>query len=569
MRKIALLTFTAFLALSAGAQNLGKRIWLSGQARNVLYFDQYQPVGDTVTPSRQNSGHTMVDLAANIQPNKSTFIHGMVRIRNDYGGFWSGGVTFDVRQMYVKGIIANAIRYQVGDINYKLTPYTLRNPDHDLDNVFLDYTNAYRELLDYDLFYDFENSWRQQGAAVDFALQFKRYIKEIQFNGFISRQNPSNFSTINERLYAGGNMTLIQGDFGEAGLNYINMFDLLGTANDSLALSNPIMTAIYKLKYDKEDYMVALYGELGNSNLIIRNDTNAPDLTDYFFDLGVKAKYKPLGIKLKARYKNVGPRFFSPGAQTRRMNWNSAPLSYSRYGNAQSIRSIGLLDVIRDASIYNTTLQTGLGAFNPAYGNATPYGEATPNRQGVIVDLMQKDEKKRWDISANLSMLSEVVGSGTSELKSFTSYRALANVYVNNFLSGWDKQIKLSASVWSETTDRTSSFEFEKVNLQNNAIDVALDVEFMKNAYILVSLRSLSSVGTDFWATRNAYREVVNYVEYENDFTETLTVLGGRYRFSEKTSLSLLYSLYNADYRDGITESYGMNTMSILFNMKF
>jgi len=505
MRKLILISALISFVLTGHAQQKGKRIWLSGQARNVLFFDQYRSAGDTVSPARQNSGHTLVDLAANIQPNKSTFIHGMVRIRNDYGGFWSGGVTFDVRQLYLKGIIANAVRYQIGDINYKLTPYTLRNPEHDLENTMLDYTKVYQEILDYDLFYDFSNSWRQQGAAIDFGLEFKKYISEIQFNGFISRQNPSNFSTLNERLYGGGNVTLKQSKYLNLGVNYINMFDLLGTATDSMAMVNPVMTATYEAKYETEKYKFALMGELGNSAMIIQNDTNAPELRDYFFDLGLKAQYVPLGLELKVRYKNVGPQFISPGAQTRRLDYSSVPLSYSRYGNERNIRSLGFLDLLRDGSIYNTTLNTGLGSYNPAYGNATPYGEATPNRQGFVLDLSQKDKKKRWDLTANAGMLNDVVGQGTTELKNYTFGRAKLNLYVQRFINGWDKQIKISAVLWTERTKRDGAFEFEKLNLQNNSIDVALDVEFIKKGFLLAGYRNLRPVGNDYTCMRNYY----------------------------------------------------------------
>ncbi len=569
MKKLIICIIATIALQSAFAQQKGKRIWLSGQARNVLFFDQFRSAGDTVSPARENSGHTLVDLAANIQPNKNTFIHGMVRVRNDYGGFWSGGVTFDVRQLYLKGIIANSIRYQIGDINYKLTPYTLRNPEHDLDYAMLDYTDIYQEILDYDLFYDFQNSWRQQGAAIDFGLEFKKYISEIQFNGFISRQNPSNFTTLNERLYGGGNITLVQSKYLSLGANYVNMFDLLGTATDSNALVNPVMTATYDLKYENDDMLLGLMGELGNASMTVRNDTNAPIVEDYFLDLGVRASYKPLGLELKIRYKNVGPNFFSPGAQTRRLDYNSIPLSYGRYGNERLVRSIGLLDLLRDGSIYNTTLNTGLGAYNPSYGNVMPYGEATPNRQGFVADLSQKDEKKRWDIGLNGGMLTEVVGQGTAELKNYLYGRIKANLYVNQFLGNWDKQIKLSASMWTEQTERNSSFEFEQVKLQNNSMDFALDLEFIKKGFLMASYRNLQSVGNEYLAVRNQYQEIVNYTRFDVDMSESLVIFGARYEFSKKSSLSILWNDYQADHRNNTRPSNGMNSVAVLYNLKF
>jgi hypothetical protein len=52
-------------------------------------------------------------------------------INNAFGGFWGSGVTFDVRQLYVRGVVANAFRYQIGNIDYKLSPFTCFNHDAD------------------------------------------------------------------------------------------------------------------------------------------------------------------------------------------------------------------------------------------------------------------------------------------------------------------------------------------------------------------------------------------------------------------------------------------------------
>jgi hypothetical protein len=571
MKKILVILITIALTQTSFGQSQGKRIWLSGAARNVLFFDQYEGLNqaDTMTAPRLNSGHTMVDLAANIQPNSSTFIHGMVRIRNDYGGFWGAGVTFDVRQMYLKGIIANTVRYQIGDINYKLTPYTLINPKHDLEDIFLDYSNVFTEVIDYDLFYNFNNAWRQQGAAVDFGLEFSQYVSELKFNGFISRQNPSNFTTTNDRLLAGGNITMVQSKYAEFGLNYINMFDLLGTADDSMQLQNPVITGSFNLKMDEDDYLAELFGELGNSKTLVNNDTLAPEISDYFYDLGAKGTYKPIGASVQVNYKNVGPKFFSPGAQTRRLDYNRVPLGYGRYGNMQSTRAIGLMDMLRDASIYNTSLSKGLGAFNPSYGNATPYGDATPNRRGVVVKVAQQDEKERWNVDLETGSLSEIVGQGTANLRSFNYFNARVGLNVDKFLSNWKKSININGSFWSEQTTRNSNLEFEKVNLSNMAMDVNLDFEFIENGFLLAGYRMLTSEGNEYTSIRNNYNEVTFFTPFVADVNESLLMLGGRFEFSEKSTFSLIWSDYQSDYPTDLRESYRMNSMSIIFNMKF
>ncbi len=83
----------------------GKKVWASGAARSVFQQNTLGTEGDTITPTNLNSGNTLVDVALNARPNANTFVHAMVRVRNDFGGFWGAGVTFDMRQMYLKGLV--------------------------------------------------------------------------------------------------------------------------------------------------------------------------------------------------------------------------------------------------------------------------------------------------------------------------------------------------------------------------------------------------------------------------------------------------------------------------------
>ena len=62
----------------------------------------------------------------------------------------------------MKGLIANAIRYQVGDFSYKLTPFTFYNNHEEMYENSLDLLRTYSDIIHYDYFY-FDNTWRQQG----------------------------------------------------------------------------------------------------------------------------------------------------------------------------------------------------------------------------------------------------------------------------------------------------------------------------------------------------------------------------------------------------------------------
>ncbi|MDG1850275.1 MAG: hypothetical protein P8I82_07315 [Flavobacteriales bacterium] len=127
-KNILLTALTLLLSVSAFSQDSQKKYWVSGAARGIFNLDEYNgQANDNSTARKSEYGHTLVDLSANIRPNKNTFVRTTLRVRNEYGGFWGSAITFDVRELYLKGLIANSVRYQIGDINYKLTPFTFYN----------------------------------------------------------------------------------------------------------------------------------------------------------------------------------------------------------------------------------------------------------------------------------------------------------------------------------------------------------------------------------------------------------------------------------------------------------
>ncbi len=153
LKYISVIALVVLMAYPAAGQQ--KKIWISGAARGVLYGDDYgsSAENDTTTAKKLQSGHAMVDLGVNIQPNDQILIKGMVRIRNDYGGFWGSGVSFDVRQLYIKGILGGFLRYQLGDIDYRLSPYTFVNNKGLINQYDGVITSVPLQQVQYDLFY--------------------------------------------------------------------------------------------------------------------------------------------------------------------------------------------------------------------------------------------------------------------------------------------------------------------------------------------------------------------------------------------------------------------------------
>ena len=336
-KKITVIALLFIFSASSYAQENTKKFWLSGSSRGVYNLDELKgEETDTTSASKAEYGHTLVDLSANIRPNANTYIRSTIRVRNEYGGFWGSGTTFDLRELYLRGLIANSVRYQVGDMDYKLSPFTFYNNNEEMYDNTLDIFNLYSEMLHYDYFFKGNNTWRQQGLATDFSLNFKRGIEELKFNLFTSRINPTDFNTVSDRVFFGGNVTMVQSKQISAGVNYINLTDIAGTSRNVSYFKNPVLSGTYSLNAELNDFKFQLDGESGFSKSFTENNEDKNNVVkenlveDYFNYAKLNAEYEALNLKFSVAYRNVGQGYRSVGAQMRRLRYTSQAFMFTR-----------------------------------------------------------------------------------------------------------------------------------------------------------------------------------------------------------------------------------------------
>ena len=564
-----LLVFVLTGMESAFAQD--KKIWVSGAARGVMYGDDYKSASenDTTTARKLQSGHAMVDLGVNIQPNKNLLIQGMVRVRNDYGGFWGSGVTFDVRQLYIKGIIGDFLKYQLGDINYKLSPYTFNNGGSLVNKYAGEITSVPLQQIEYDLFYTADQTWRQQGAAIDFALEFSSFIEEMEFNAFTTRVRPSNFDTQDDRLYSGGSVVLIQSKNLKLGAQYVNLYDFKGTSNNTTYLKNPVATGSIELGHDINDSRISLGLEAGQSTMEWEGSATAPVLKDFFYDVTLKWVAPKPGLSIAAGYREVGPNFRSAGSQTMRINYQRAPQAYQRYGNDQQLRAMSLLDLSRDASLYQTQIVAGLMEYDPRYDNANPYGIATPNRRGVNAKVDYMDPRGRWEVSADGDFSTQVVGEGTDLLTGYTTGSVMAKLNIAPMM-GWENRIlSLSGRVGQQASSRSGGEVFENIDLSTSFTAFNLEATIVGSFDVIGEYRTWKTDGFTLVENRNSYSQIVDFTEYKINYSEAIAGAGVRYTFSEKTAIRLMWQTFAWKDEAQTTLPYTIDTWNLFFTMRF
>lgn len=564
--------FLCATTLSAAAQAPVRKFSVNGAARGMFYGDQLSQdlaQEDSITIPRLNSGNVLADLGLNIRPNKWMEIQGMVRVRNDYGGFWGSGVTFDIRQMYVKGVIGGIVRYQLGDINYKMTPYTLWNADQEIFQASPTIFRQQWDIVNYDHFYDQSNSWRQQGGATEFGFVFKKWIQELNVSSVATRVKTSDNSSVNDRLFAGYSVNLLQSKYLQLGINHANLFDVEGTSRNTSIFRNPVYTYTAKAQWSNDNWATQLKGEAGRSNSYYDGNEEAPTLKGSFQEGNLNVEHKTSGWFISATAKRVSADFNSPGAQTKRIRFGQLPTAYDRITNDQVLRSASIIDLMRESSMYNLQLSPYLMTFSPKYDNITPYGDATPNRQGMIAELGWKSKDKKWTVSAKQSMLQEMRGEGTKEARKFSRTQVNAKYATDTLFAAWTRGLELEFSYRSDATTRPGAEMYRGVDLKTNCIAAGATIELVENLDLLAGYQMVEYAGFDFVAIKDQYAQIYNFNEYNVDGSETMKAIGLRYRFGEKSHLSAQLNKYDIIDNTENTVDYHVKQIMVLYTLKF
>jgi hypothetical protein len=563
------LLFLSLIALSAHAQEF-KKLAFTGAARGLYFGDHlYQNEIDSITIPRTNNGHVLVDLGMNIRPNRQTEIQGMVRIRNDYGGFWGSGVSFDVRQLYIKGVAGGIVRYQLGDINDKFTAFTLMNTNQEIQNESPEVFRQQTRLMNYDNFYSKDSTWRQQGASMNFALSFSKFIEEIQFHGMASRVRTTDFSNVSDRLFSGFQVHLIQSRNAELGYNHVNVFDLEGTSRNPVHYKNPVHTIDATLRGEFQQISAKLKSEAGVSQMTYENLAEAPTLKGKFINSKLDVNFKQFGIEVSAAWRYVNSDFRSAGAQTKRINYNYQPQAFARITNNQVVRTLGLMDLMREQNAYNRQLSTTLMAFNPKYDNITPYGAATPNRQGLDFQLKYNGLNKLLNVVVQQIYFTETKGEGTVLPRKFMRSSLSASMNLNELRKDKSKLFHISLAARNDQTSRNGEGNVPEVNLNTQVISLGAEFEFLSKWDLLLGMQLVKYKGFDFMSVRNNYSEIYNFQEWNANGQETMSSAGIRYRFSDKSDLSLNYGVFSNSDKLNLNQNYRINQFMLLYQMNF
>jgi len=533
---------------------------------------------DTSSARKSTDGYTIFDLGVNAQPNEVLRASAILRLKNSFGGFYGDGSQFIFRQLRLDGLIAKKVKYEIGDIDVGLTKYTLYNFNEIYNDYESDILAQRRSVVEYENF-NFGNKWRLQGAHLESNLRFTKGIEKIGLRFFATRNRRYIPAVVPDRYMLGGKVEVFQSRNFQIGGNYVYLYDAAGTVSSpALTNKNNVLTGDFKASHftDKIDYSV--YGEVGNSNNKYTNLANdslsKPNVHDYFYDLGVSAKYKPLLLKVFANYRSVGADFFSSGAQTRRtLDYTNANLfslvdnnTLSRTGTAMN--GLTLMDYNTDQNARNLNLQNVLMAYNPAYNNITPYGQATANRKGATFGASIGNEEKVVKADVVVDLLSEIVSVGDTATKALRKFTGVKGGFMFNAhkLLRFEKSLVLTMGGRYESTQRSGS---TPISLQSTLIDLGLTVEIVKQLDLVGGLKTISAKGNEYINSRNQYNEIVSINNFNLNQSQLMYSYGVRYRFSKNTYFTVNGITQQVKFQDTAYRNYKISQIFFNYTMVF
>lgn len=535
--------------------------------------------GDTATARRQTDGEFLLDLEINAQPNEKTEVGSILRLRNEFGGFFGAGMSVEVRELWARGIIADVLEYHVGDMDIAMTPYTFYFFDEEGSVNLPAAFQAQREVIHYEQFYHDGNTRRVQGAKLDFGLGFTRIFRDADFNAFISRVRGTDFVMVPTRLTSGGQAKFTTRKLSsewntqaEFGFNLVYTFDDLMSGDANRGIRNTVGTFNWNLQiFKNEDYALNFLGETGLSQIIEKEDSTFFDRDDVFLDAGLKFTLRIPNVSVSASFVDVGPDYFSMAAQSRRIDLRNQRALYDRIGNEAAQRPLSMFDITRDRALYTFELSDVLMPYDPRFSNTMPYGLATPNRRGLRFTAEQGTDDDVVNARIDGASMTEIRGQGTEELKDFLLLRGSANLNINKLID-WETRQRFTLGYQYESTQR-GGVEVEQIDLVSNLIELGFESELFSGFDLLLGMKLLDARGNEFIPRIEDFNNVIDFNRTNNgmdfDDREQLYAAGFRYRFKEGVYLTVQYHGLNSRAQRENIDNFNLNQVFVIYNMLF
>ena len=524
---------------------------------------------DTINNDVSQDFNIVFDLAIKGSLNKYVSLYSELRMGSNLEVFDTSSSYLNLRRILIFGDLNKSFSFEIGDIDLKMTPFTLWNSNQEGNiNESVLFSN-FRDIQNYENFNN-ENYWRRQGASLFGNISLSKK-DSLNYKIFGTREIASNEISIPDVFMYGGNISYFNKSF-SLGINHLDLF----TNNKGILLDTNLHNHVVSSKSSLKFNNIELSSELGiskrtNSSLL---SSNNKWIDGEFMSFDFKTNFlKKLVLTLN--YRSVSDDFSSPGAQTKRINYAMAPNLFPLVDNSSINREIIASDIVSDitffrsASFYNRNIDYSLDAFNPIFGVSKPYGISTPNRQGISSMIEYSDSSNIFYIQGKASFLNDLTGEGVLEKRKYFTYSLSSNIFINKLLD-YEKIILINGGFNYSNAKRNHSPDIfvQNVDFNNSILDLGLELEIIKNLHLLYGYKSINAQGLDYLSVRDDNFTISSFHKIEINMNQNISSIGLKYDFTKKSSLILNYQNIRCNYEKSEL-SFIINQFFILAQIKF
>ena len=539
-----------------------------GGLSRALADNSFLDKKDTVNTDATQDFNLVFDLAINGELNKFINFYSELRLGNSLEVFDTSSSYINLRRILIYGKLSEKISFEIGDIDLKMTPFTLWNYQEEGIVNENRLSSSFREIQQYENFNN-GNFWRRQGLVISgYNTIFKN--DTISYKTFGTREIASNeISTPDVFLY--GSEIKYQSNIFALGFNHIDLFSNYKGINYDTNLNNHVFSANINFNYNK----INIESEFGFSSLTnTLNNFDGKWINGEFINIGFDIEISK-NLSFSTYFRSVSEDFSSPGSQSKRINYSRSPNNFPQINNNSSNRDIFFSDIIYDInfirsnSFYNRIIDYKLDDFNPIFGVIQPYGLATPNRRGISSKFTISDSSKIILLSSEISFLNDLVGEGISSKRNYSEYSLSLDFHLNRLLN-FDKKILFKGGFSNSTSKREHPeiLNVQNIDLSCRVADLGLEFQIINNLSILASHKRLKSKGLDYLPIRNEDFSIESFNAFNCDLVHEINSFGIAFDFSKKSSVLLNYQILN--FKDNLLASeYVVNQFFVLVQIKF
>ena len=496
--------------------NIGMRINGEGYAYMtdlLLYSGQYESTNE----KRYRPITQYIDLIFSAYSGKEIKAEAIFRLENLFGGLWGSQDIYGLRKLTISGDFP--VSFVIGHYNSKITPYTLWANDDEQQFESKIYKDK-RDMIKKELFLSY-NEWPLTGGKINYTGSIMGIGVDIKAIGArLEEAEKSNFlispdfatTTTTPVIYHYDQYMWafrVASDFSlkeflNAGANFVEIRDIKDTGIDhnQKALDNYVASVDANINLFN---LAKVNSEFAFSKYVVFN-TVSPEwwqnhyIGDTAFKIGLQTEY--FNTKLEAQFFVNGNSFTAYSAQgriydgsnnypylTQNSTWNVAlPVPY--YVIAGKIYPFTRYNRV----IFTNYQSTGynLMPYVLYENNAMPYGDASPNRQGINVKLSSDYFGEIIKPTVKFLYAQEIV----SYLPGSQMFIPRDFYVVDTGFSSKILEFLITAGYKYELTDNTVNKGL--VNFTSNIINASLEYKLFDRFLLAIGLKDIIYKGIEY-----------------------------------------------------------------------